>query len=149
MEMSNNPVKYEVLIKQYLRLILDISVKVVLQNVLCPLPNFSDNRGKCQAPRLGGQFSKPRSSEMTFLGDASNRNTSFILTSYWNLKKRYYFKIFTEASASVCLCIFLWSYKFPPVIHTHNDHTQNILFSNIILSDQTLKFVPHSILDQK
>ena len=41
---------------------------------------------------------------MPFLGDTEKGNF-FILTSYWNLKKNYYFKILIEAGASVRLLL--------------------------------------------
>ena len=37
--------------------------------------------------KLGGQISKSKSPEMPFLGDIRKRNTSFILTSYRNMKE--------------------------------------------------------------
>lgn len=43
--------------------------------------------------------------EMPFLVVIRTRNTSFILISYRNMNKNNYFKILTEASASVCLLL--------------------------------------------
>ena len=69
-----------------------------------PLKNVSKNRDNCEAPKLGGQISKSRSREMTFLGDIKKKET---LSSYTNrnMKKNHYFKIFTEVSAPVLLLL--------------------------------------------